>query len=138
MKFKCSNKKYKIIFIERSVYTDVAVFAKMLYDDKKIEEIEYSIYMKWFYEFIEDLPPIRFVYLRTNPDISLERVVKRARQGETIPLKYMKQCHDYHENWLMKSNAYNSSYEPLLVLNANSDISEKLTTWIENIKGIMV
>jgi len=38
----------------------------------------------------------------------------------------------------MKSNAYNSSYEPLLVLNANSDISEKLTTWIENIKGIMV
>ena len=132
------NKTYKILFIERSVYTDVAVFAKMLYDDKKIEEIEYSIYMKWFYEFIEDLPPIRFVYLRTNPDISLERVVKRARQGETIPLEYMKQCHDYHENWLMKSNAYNSSYEPLLVLNANSDISDKLITWIENIKGIMV
>ena len=48
------KKNYKVIIIERSVYTDSAVFAKMLFDDKKIEEIEYKIYLKWVNEFIAD------------------------------------------------------------------------------------
>jgi deoxyadenosine/deoxycytidine kinase len=132
------NKTYKIIFIERSVYTDVAVFAKMLYDTKKIEEIEYNIYMKWFYEFIDDFPPIRFVYLRTTPEIAIQRVLSRGRKGEAISHEYMQDCHDYHENWLMKYNIYNSTSKPLLILNANSDISEKISSWIQHIEGIMV
>ena len=35
------KRNYKVIIMERSIYTDAAVFAKMLYDDRKIEEIEY-------------------------------------------------------------------------------------------------
>jgi hypothetical protein len=40
------------------MYTDREVFAKMLFDDEKIEQIEYNIYMKWFNEFIRDFPNI--------------------------------------------------------------------------------
>ena len=40
-----------IILTERCVFTDREIFAKMLYDDKKIEEIEYAIYLRWFDEF---------------------------------------------------------------------------------------
>ena len=58
---------YDIIVTERSVYTDSMVFAKMLYDDKKIEDIEYMIYKKWFDEFLDDLPEIRLVYVKTDP-----------------------------------------------------------------------
>jgi deoxyadenosine/deoxycytidine kinase len=43
-----------IIITERSLYTDKYVFAKMLYDNGYIEEIEYSIYLRWFDEFIEN------------------------------------------------------------------------------------
>ena len=47
-----------IIITERSVLTDKNVFAKMLYDDDKIEEVNYKIYLNWFDEFSKDLPII--------------------------------------------------------------------------------
>ena len=46
----------KIIISERCVLTDKNVFAKMLYDSGKIEEVNYKIYLQWFDEFIEDIP----------------------------------------------------------------------------------
>ena len=60
------TKGYDIIIMERSLHTDCNVFAKMLYDDKKIEEIEYSIYKKWFDDFTKELPKISFIYLKTE------------------------------------------------------------------------
>ena len=72
----------------------------MLYDDKKIEEINYKIYLKWFDEFINDIHIENFIYLRTIPEISLQRVNKRARGGETIPLEYLRRCSKYHDNWI--------------------------------------
>jgi deoxyadenosine/deoxycytidine kinase len=127
---------YRVIIIERSIHTDAAVFAKMLFDDKKIEEIEYNIYMRWFDEFIWDLPPIRLVYVRADPEVALARVIKRARVGEEISLDYLTNCHKYHEDWLIKRNI-----TPLLVLNANIDIyadAEGLRTWIEKIHNFML
>ena len=128
------KRNYKVIIMERSIYTDAAVFAKMLYDDRKIEEIEYSIYTKWFNEFIDDLPPIHFIYVRAEPSISLTRVIHRSRQGEeTIPLKYLENCHKYHEEWL-DQNQMNKS-NTLLVLNANTDINNNglIYTYIDAI-----
>ena len=125
------KKNYKVIIIERSVYTDSAVFAKMLFDDKKIEEIEYKIYIKWVNEFIADFPPVSFIYVRADPNISYERVLHRGRQGETIPLDYLENCHKYHEHWL-----FGQTTSPLLVLNANVNIKEDtqtLAAWIREI-----
>ena len=34
------------------------VFAKMLYDDKKIEMVNYDIYNRWFDEFVKKYPLI--------------------------------------------------------------------------------
>ena len=95
------KQNYDIIFTERSLLTDKNVFAKMLYDDKKINEIEYQIYNNWFHEFIAEFPEIEFIYVKTQPEIADERILKRAREGETIPLEYLKTCHEYHENWLI-------------------------------------
>ena len=85
-----------IIIMERSIFTDCEVFAKMLYADGKIEEIEYNIYMKWFNEFIGDLPMIWHIYIQAAPTVSAGRVIKRGRQGEIIPLSYLEKCHDNH------------------------------------------
>ena len=41
-----------IIISERCIHTDKNVFAKMLYEDGKIEEVCYTIYNKWFETFI--------------------------------------------------------------------------------------
>jgi deoxyadenosine/deoxycytidine kinase len=123
---------YKVIFMERSIYTDSAVFAKMLFDDKKIEEIEYNIYTKWVHEFITDFPPTKFIYVRAEPDISFKRVIKRGRQGETIPLEYLQNCHKYHEEWLLNK----TMKSPLLTLDANADITNKphvFDAWLKQI-----
>ena len=42
-----------IIITERCLNTDRYVFAQMLYDDNLIEDINYSIYLRWFDEFSE-------------------------------------------------------------------------------------
>ena len=91
---------YDIIFTERSMFTDKHVFAQMLYDNKKMNTIEYQIYLKWFDEFLETINNIKTVYIRTSPEICEKRVLKRARLGENIPLAYLKDCHHYHDRWL--------------------------------------
>ena len=120
------KKKYKILIMERSVFTDSAVFAKMLHDDGKIEEIEYKIYMEWFREFTNDLPPIYFVYVRAEPEICFQRILKRGRQGEQISLAYLQNCHKYHEEWLIREKVYIENC--ILTLNANADIQTHAST----------
>jgi deoxyguanosine kinase len=126
---------YRIIIIERSVYTDSAVFAKMLFDDKKIEDIEYLIYTKWVNEFISDFPPVKFIYVRAEPEVSFQRVQIRGRPGEIISLEYLQNCHKYHEDWLMIENK-----KPLLLLDANVDVKNDTNTlqkWIQLIDGFI-
>jgi len=128
---KALNNNYRIIFMERSIYTDSSVFAKMLYDDKKIEDIEYTIYTHWVKEFIDDIPDISFIYVRANPEVSNDRVIKRGRHGETIPLEYLKNCHNYHEEWL------NTNNHNVLILDANSDINDTgiFDKWVKDINA---
>ena len=97
---KAIKQGYDIIICERCVLTDRMVFAKMLYDDNKMEEIEYTIYLKWFDEFIEDIPKVNIVYVKTIPIIVKERVDNRARCGEDIQLEYLINCDKYHNDWL--------------------------------------
>lgn len=70
------SKDYDIIFTERSIFTDRNVFAKMLYKDKKINEIEYKIYNKWFDELSDCVKKMKIVYIRTTPEICDNRVKK--------------------------------------------------------------
>ena len=68
--------KNVIIISERSVFTDKEIFAKMLYDDDKIEDIEYNIYLKWFDEFVKDIQISGIIYVNTNSEICEKRVIK--------------------------------------------------------------
>ena len=126
------KKGYRIIVTERCVYTDKMVFAKMLYTDNKIENVEYQIYNKWFSEFIDEIPEFRYVYLHTSPTVAYNRVNKRARQGEeNIPLDYLQKCHGYHEHWLSKM-----PNENILILKGDVDTDEfpeQKNLWINTI-----
>src|SRR5690625_4689393 len=43
------------------------------------------------------------VYLRSTPEIVYERMLKRARSEEScVPLKYLQELHELHENWLIR------------------------------------
>lgn len=119
-----------VIITERSLYTDKYVFAKMLHDQGKIEDVCYQIYLNWFEEFANDFPINYSVYVNTEPQKCYERVHIRARVGEEIiPLSYLQDCHNYHEEFL--ANTDNK-----LILDGNVDIfqNEKIVEdWLEQI-----
>jgi deoxyguanosine kinase len=106
-----------IIITERSIETDKEVFAKMLYEKKILDNISYTIYLKWFEELSRDLKVNELIYLKTDPETALKRVIKRNRPGETIPIDYLNDCHERHERWLHKC-------DDVLLLNGERDIDE--------------
>ena len=95
-------KKYPnaIIITERCVHTDRHVFAKMLRDSGMIEDIEYKIYLQWFDHFVQDIPLTGIIYINTPPTLCYTRIQQRERDGETIPIEYLKKCDKYHKDWL--------------------------------------
>lgn len=92
------------IITERCVFSDFNVFAKMLYNSGKINSIEIECYKKWFNYFIGDIPQINFIYLKTDPEICYERIISRGRNCEKdITMEYIRECENYHNNWLLDS-----------------------------------
>ena len=114
-----------IIITERCLDTDRYVFAKMLYDDGLLEEVEYQIYLTWFDHFFDTYKIQKLIYLKTQPEICLNRVNKRNRDGESsLTLNYLQKCHDYHQELI------NNTHCDVLQINSNIDI--EVDTDIEN------
>ena len=112
-----------IIVTERSLLTDKHVFAKMLYDSEKIEEVNYQIYQKWFDTFVNDYPISGFVYVNTEPTVCCERVNKRSRNGEdTISIEYLKSCHEYHSQMMDIQN-------DVLTIQGNKEFEDEKHNW---------
>ena len=120
-----------IVITERSLFTDKFVFAKMLYDSKKMESVEYQIYLKWFDNFVNDFPINCTIYVKTDPDMCHARIARRSRSGEsTISLDYLNDCHKYHES-MMQVHADKS--HNILELNGNLEISDMKDVWVKTI-----
>jgi deoxyadenosine/deoxycytidine kinase len=60
----------------------------------------------------------------------LKRVNIRAREGENIPLEYLKECDKYHDEWI------NSENIPKLVINADIDLKTNPEANFEILKQI--
>jgi deoxyadenosine/deoxycytidine kinase len=127
------NPHATIFITERSLDTDKYVFAQMLFDDNKIEDVNYQIYTKWFDVFANEFPINNVIYVKTEPTVCHERIAKRSRTGEDcIPLDYLINCHDYHQDMISKRIT-----SPCLTLDGNVDIYETVETvqqWINQIK----
>ena len=135
LKQAIKNHPESIIITERSIYSDRFIFAKMLYDNKHICKIDYQIYNKWFDDFIEDIPISNIIYLQCSPKISQQRVLKRARKGETITLSYLTKCHEYHEEWLDTSKASSSSAPAIIKINCNiENTPENIILWQKQVE----
>ena len=133
--------KYKhqnTILMERSVYSDRYVFAKNCYEKGLITSIEWDTYINWF-EWLSNMLELNgdaYIYLRTSPEKSYERIKKRNREEELdISFDYIKEVHDKHEEWLYKSD------KNILILDGDiensqerlEDFSEKILNFIKNL-----
>ena len=131
-------KEDAVIITERSLMTDKHVFAQMLYDEKKIEKIEFDIYNKWFDSFNKDTQIDKVVYISSNPNICFERVKLRDRNGESnIPLEYLTKCNEYHDNMIKKIKQKNID---TMVLDGNNNIfkdKDVLLDWLKKVENMI-
>ena len=129
------NPNCEVIVCERSLEADRNIFAKMLYHDGLIDEINYKIYLKFYTEYRDEFELYGMVYLNTYAKVCYDRVKKRSREGEeSVSLDYLEKCKKYHEDWLCDT-------ENLLIIDANEDVKydcddtdDKGMKWLEKIK----
>ena len=135
---KANPGKNIVIITERSLYTDKEIFAKMLYDQGKMSDVEHQIYLTLFDEFASEFEVNKVVYIRTDPVKCHERVHLRAREGEElIPLAYLEECHKYHEEFL---DLERGLFKEQLILDGNQDIYQNVTLaadWMQQIDGFI-
>ena len=104
---------------------------------KKIEYINYQIYLNWFDTFSEEFPVNKVVYVKTEPEICHLRIVTRSREGESnIPIEYLQNCNNYHNN-MLDINLADCVCSDQLILDGNVDIdqnTDQLEKWINEIE----
>lgn len=130
-----NNPNCKVIVCERSLDADKNIFAKMLYDDGMIEDIEYQIYQHFYKEYSSEFKLDGIVYIDANAETCDKRVKKRSRDGEsTIELDYLKKCETYHNNWLK----HNKKEVNVFHIDTSEDVcynNDKGIEWLDSIEG---
>lgn len=108
--FEKIDKSMDYVFIERSIYCDCNVFAKVcLTQFNKYDK--YMIVYNQFLELIKEMydMPYYFLYLYKTPNECLKQIETRGRAEEDgITLDYLNEIHTYHENWLQTDRKFNN------------------------------
>ncbi len=96
------GRKNRIIIMERCVETDRNVFAKMLKRAGDLDNIEWTLYEKWYALITEMIPKMdSYIWIDTDPVTCSQRIKQRAREGEgDIHLGYLENLDKVHHEWL--------------------------------------
>ena len=117
---------HAMTLFERSVYCDRFCFAKNCFEAGLMSKLEWDIYQEWFAWLVDSYvtKPDGFIYLRTTPEKSFQRLLKRSRSEESaIPQEYLDALHTKHEDWLIKKKDVPASLAnvPVLVLDCDKE-----------------
>ncbi|XP_051830102.1 deoxyguanosine kinase, mitochondrial [Antechinus flavipes] len=138
---------------ERSVYSDRYIFAKNLFENRFLNDVEWAVYQNWhsflLQEFSKNIFQDGFIYLRASPQVCFKRLRQRARAEEKdLELGYLEQLHAQHEDWFIHKvtelHFEDLKKAPVLVLDVNEDFSEqaakqeelmtKVSTFVKNLE----
>jgi deoxyadenosine/deoxycytidine kinase len=123
---KMSRKhKGRVMFCERSIYTDFHIFAKVMASQGNLSDLEMQVYKKchkFMCELADEVHIGGMIYLKASTEVCMQRVRKRNRLGEDgITSDYLGDLHDAHENWLMDPQ------QNVMVLDAETDLQNDET-----------
>lgn len=117
---EAANQPIKIM--ERSIFSHKNCFWKISEMNGSIHPATFQILNEWYSYLVESvsIQVDLVVYLRTSPQISLDRIVHRGRIEEAnIDLRYVNTIHDLHESWLNDDPP-----APVIILDANLNEEE--------------
>ena len=132
VKHKCITKNDRIIeqiFYKNDDSIIINKFPNFIYEKFNLYvSSDNIIYLKWFDEFAVSLSDIKYIYIKTSPEICDKRIKKRLRDGENVLLAYLQECHYYHETWLNNPEKIESGNVLLIDGNEETNTSQ----FIEN------
>ncbi|MBN9646222.1 MAG: deoxynucleoside kinase [Terrisporobacter othiniensis] len=101
---------------DRSIYEDVEIFARNLFDNGKMTKRDYITYRDLFNDMVPHLrTPDLMIYLDGSIDTIIGRIKLRSRDMEKdVDVAYWTNLHNRYENWIKE---YNDS--PVLYVNIN-------------------
>jgi deoxyadenosine/deoxycytidine kinase len=100
------EKSNVLVLMERSPHFIKNVFIEKAYEDKTIDKVQYEI-LQSLHNKTDDLwKPNAYIYLRSEPEMCMQRILKRGRQSEkNIKLEYIQRIHEMHEQRLLEAIA---------------------------------
>jgi len=92
---KWKNNCFPAVY-ERSPISNRYVFSELQYDRGSMNKLEKEMFDDLYKQLA--WTPDMVIYVRTDPDVSMERMIKRGRSCEkTVPLEYLQAVHAKYE-----------------------------------------
>lgn len=87
---------------DRTIYEDVEIFAKNLYDMGLMSKRDYENYSALFHEMTSYLrPPDLLIYLKASVPTLVNQIQQRGRDYEnTIRIDYLERLNHLYEDWI--------------------------------------
>lgn len=115
-----------IKIMERSIFSAKHCFMNVLLENGIVHPVEAQILEEWV-TFLKEHTPIDVdmgIYIRTDPEVSLQRTLNRGRMEESaITLTYLTQLHNKHEEWLL-GNKWRETFRNIRIIDGNSKPEE--------------
>ena len=130
----------EVRFFERTLDSSKFVFSELAHKEGNLADHELAIIDAWFEQLKQSLPPIGlYIYLRTSPQIAIERIRKRDRPEESnLDVEFVTKLHDLHEQWMVQEQ-YGPLGAKLLTIDADrsqEEVMDQLLANMEIIKGL--
>ena len=117
------EKSNVLVLMERSPHFIQNVFIEKAYEDQTIVKEQYEILHSLHKKTNNLWRPDLYIYLRSEPEMCMQRIVRRGRQSEkNIKLEYIQRIHDMHEEKL--ADAIQQKMNVLVIDIESKSISE--------------
>lgn len=91
---------------ERSPISNRYVFTQIGFEEGRLNKLELNLFHTMYTKL--GWKPNVIIYVRTSPEVSLQRMQKRARSCEsTVPLEYLTAIHNKHDELFHNKKHYN-------------------------------
>ena len=102
---------------DRTIFEDKEIFAKNLYEMKKISKRDWENYSGLFASMVSFLKkPDLVIYLKASTDILLKRIESRNRDFEkNVDPGYIRTLNVAYDRWVEKEKRY-----PVIIINTNN------------------
>lgn len=119
---------------DRTIYEDVEIFARSLYEQGHMNERDYQTYRELFNDMVYYLPkPDLIIYLKASVKTLLSRIKQRGRDFErTISPDYIEYLNRAYERWMKeakdKFNIHTVNADKIDFLRENDKFEELIVT----------